>query len=83
MRVAAYDDRAALEAALSGVDRLLLVSGNEVGRRRAAVRGVSLEDYRAGLLAAGLDEGTADFVTALEAGAAAGELHGSRATSSA
>ena len=35
---------------------------------------VSLEEYRAGLLAAGLDEGTASFVTALEAGAANGEL---------
>lgn len=37
---------------------------------------VSLEEYRAGLLAAGLDEGTAGFVTALEAGAANGELDG-------
>ena len=37
---------------------------------------VSLEDYRAGLLAAGLDEGTAGFVTALEAGSANGDLDG-------
>ncbi len=40
-------------------------------------RAVSLEDYRSGLLAAGLDEGTAGFVTALEAGAAGGDLDGS------
>lgn len=33
VRVATYDDKAALEAALSGVDRLLLISGSEVGRR--------------------------------------------------
>ena len=37
---------------------------------------VSLEEYRSGLLAAGLDEGTAGFVTALEAGTANGELDG-------
>lgn len=42
-------------------------------------RAVTLDDYRAGLRAAGLDEGTADFVTALEAGAANGELDGSTA----
>ena len=33
VRQAAYTDPAALETALKGVDRLLLVSGNEVGRR--------------------------------------------------
>ncbi len=33
VRVAPYDDRAALEAALAGVDKLLLISSNEVGRR--------------------------------------------------
>lgn len=33
VRIAAYDDRAALEQALAGVDRLLLISGSEVGRR--------------------------------------------------
>ncbi|MCU1691043.1 MAG: hypothetical protein JWM64_134 [Frankiales bacterium] len=39
-------------------------------------RDVPLEDFRAGLLAAGLDEATAGFVTALEAGTARGELDG-------
>lgn len=39
-------------------------------------RTVTLDEYRAGLLAAGLDEGTAGFVTGLEAGAANGELDG-------
>jgi NAD(P)H dehydrogenase (quinone) len=33
VRVAAYDDRAALETALVGVETLMLVSGSEVGRR--------------------------------------------------
>ena len=33
VRVAPYDDPAALEAALAGVERLLLVSSSEVGRR--------------------------------------------------
>lgn len=42
-------------------------------------RAVTLDDYRAGLLTAGLDEGAADFVTALDAGAANGELDGSTA----
>ena len=37
---------------------------------------VSLEEYRAGLLAAGLDEDTAAFVTALEAGTVNGDLDG-------
>lgn len=37
-------------------------------------RNVSLEDYLTGLLGAGLDEGTAGFVTALEAGMANGDL---------
>ena len=35
VRVADYSDPAALEAALTGVDRLLLVSGSEVGARVA------------------------------------------------
>ena len=35
VRQAAYTDRAALETALKGVDRLLLVSGSEVGSRVA------------------------------------------------
>jgi NAD(P)H dehydrogenase (quinone) len=33
VRVASYDDPAALSAALQGVDRLLLISSSEVGRR--------------------------------------------------
>jgi NAD(P)H dehydrogenase (quinone) len=33
IRVAGYDDPAALEAALQGVDRVLMISGNEVGQR--------------------------------------------------
>jgi NAD(P)H dehydrogenase (quinone) len=33
VRVASYDDPAALNTALAGVDKLLLISGNEVGRR--------------------------------------------------
>lgn len=35
VRVAAYDDRQALDAAVSGLDKLLLISSNEVGRRIA------------------------------------------------
>lgn len=35
VRVADYEDRAALERALAGVDRLLLVSSNTVGSRQA------------------------------------------------
>lgn len=33
VRVAAYDDPAALRKALAGVDKLVFISGNEVGRR--------------------------------------------------
>jgi NAD(P)H dehydrogenase (quinone) len=33
LRVATYDDRASLEAAFVGLDRLLLISSNELGRR--------------------------------------------------
>lgn len=33
VRIASYDDRAALDAALVGVDTLLLISGNELGKR--------------------------------------------------
>jgi NAD(P)H dehydrogenase (quinone) len=47
---------------------------SEVGGHELPYRDVSLEDFRAGLLAAGLDAGTADFVTALENGTARGEL---------
>ncbi|WP_282776864.1 SDR family oxidoreductase [Nocardia sp. CC201C] len=54
VRAASYDDPAALDAALTGVDRVLLVSGNEFGKRvqqhtnviRAAERaGVELLAY--------------------------------------
>ncbi|MCW2771101.1 MAG: NAD(P)-dependent oxidoreductase [Aeromicrobium sp.] len=40
VRVAPYDDRAALDLALAGVDRVLLVSGNEMGQRVAQHRNV-------------------------------------------
>lgn len=33
VRVADYDDRSALSEALSGIDRVLLISGNEIGKR--------------------------------------------------
>jgi NAD(P)H dehydrogenase (quinone) len=33
LRVASYDDRASLDAALAGLDKLLLISSSEVGRR--------------------------------------------------
>jgi NAD(P)H dehydrogenase (quinone) len=42
--------------------------------RELPYRNVTLEDFEAGLVAAGLDPETAAFVTALERGAAAGEL---------
>ncbi len=42
--------------------------------RELPYRDVSLAEFEAGLVAAGLDAGTAAFVTALERGAAAGEL---------
>jgi NAD(P)H dehydrogenase (quinone) len=54
VRQAGYTDRAALETALKGVDRLLLVSGSEVGQRveqhgtvlqAAAAAGVALVVY--------------------------------------
>lgn len=38
LRHADYDDRASLDAAFAGADRLLLVSGSEVGRRLAQHR---------------------------------------------
>lgn len=40
VRVAAYENRSALEAALAGVGRLLLVSSSEVGRRSEQHRNV-------------------------------------------
>ncbi|MBD8607962.1 SDR family oxidoreductase [Aeromicrobium sp. CFBP 8757] len=54
VRVASYDDPAALVAALEGVDKVLLISGNEFGQRlaqhrnvidAAAAQGVSLLAY--------------------------------------
>jgi NAD(P)H dehydrogenase (quinone) len=54
VRIASYDDPAALVAALEGVDKVLLVSGNEFGQRleqhrnvidAAAAQGVSLLAY--------------------------------------
>jgi NAD(P)H dehydrogenase (quinone) len=51
----------------------------EAAGQPLAYRDVPLEAFRAGLLAAGLDEGAAAFVTALEAGTAAGQLDGSTA----
>jgi NAD(P)H dehydrogenase (quinone) len=52
---------------------------SQVTGRPLRYHDVSLDEFRAGLLAAGLDDGTADFVTALEAGVAAGELDTSTA----
>jgi NAD(P)H dehydrogenase (quinone) len=40
VRIADYDDAAGWPAALDGVDRLLLVSGNEIGKREAQHRTV-------------------------------------------
>lgn len=47
---------------------------SQVTGQQLPYRDVTLEEYRAGLLAAGLDEATAGFVTALEAGMANGDL---------
>ena len=40
VRIASYDDTAALEAALAGIDRVLLISGNEFGKRTEQHRNV-------------------------------------------
>jgi NAD(P)H dehydrogenase (quinone) len=40
VRVAAYEDRAARDAALAGLDRLLLISSSELGQRAAQHRNV-------------------------------------------
>src|SRR5690242_11578509 len=40
VRVASYDDPAALKDALAGVDRVLLISGNEFGKRGQQHRNV-------------------------------------------
>jgi NAD(P)H dehydrogenase (quinone) len=47
---------------------------SEVTGRSIGYRNVTLDEYQQGLLAAGLDEGTAGFLTALEANTAAGDL---------
>ncbi|MGW5309103.1 NmrA family NAD(P)-binding protein [Nocardia thailandica] len=49
IRVASYDDPAALDAALAGVDRVLLVSGNEFGARVAQHTNVVRAAERAGV----------------------------------
>ncbi|MEU3009731.1 SDR family oxidoreductase [Nocardia asteroides] len=49
IRQASYDDPAALEAALTGVDRVLLVSGNEFGARVAQHTNVVRAAERAGV----------------------------------
>lgn len=49
VRQASYDDPAALDAALAGVDRVLLVSGNEFGARVAQHTNVIRAAERAGV----------------------------------
>jgi NAD(P)H dehydrogenase (quinone) len=49
VRVAAYEDAAALDQALVGVDRLLLISGSEVGRRVSQHENVIGAAQRAGV----------------------------------
>ena len=40
VRIADHDDRAAVDAAMAGIDVLLLISGNEFGRRMTQHRNV-------------------------------------------
>lgn len=47
---------------------------SEVTGRSIGYRNVALDEYKQGLLAAGLDEGMAGFLTSLEANTAAGDL---------
>lgn len=61
-----YDDLAAAIAEISG--------------REVTYQRLTADDQRAGLLAAGLDEGTAGFVVALDAGIASGALADSDGT---
>ncbi|MEV0853065.1 NmrA family NAD(P)-binding protein [Nocardia fluminea] len=49
VRQASYDDPAALDAALAGVDRVLLISGNEFGKRVAQHTDVLRAAERAGV----------------------------------
>ena len=52
----------------------------EISRREVTYQPLTADDQRAGLLAAGLDEGTAGFVVALDAGIASGALADSDGT---
>lgn len=52
----------------------LAAAVSQVTGRDIPYRNVGLADYQQGLIAAGLDEGTAVFLTALEANTAAGDL---------
>jgi NAD(P)H dehydrogenase (quinone) len=47
---------------------------SEVTGQSIGYRNVTPDEYKQGLLAAGLDEGMAGFLTALEANTAAGDL---------
>jgi NAD(P)H dehydrogenase (quinone) len=49
VRLAHYDDPARLDAALRGIQRLLLISGSEVGRRVQQHRNVIAAAVRAGV----------------------------------
>jgi NAD(P)H dehydrogenase (quinone) len=49
VRLAHYDDPARLDAALRGIQRLLLISGSEVGRRVQQHRNVIATAVRAGV----------------------------------
>lgn len=49
VRRADYDDRASLDAALSGVERLLLISSNAIGKRAQQHRAVIAAAERAGV----------------------------------
>ena len=49
VRAADYDDPASLDAALAGIDRLLLISANEVGKRAPQHRNVIDAARRAGV----------------------------------
>ncbi|MEV6657018.1 NmrA family NAD(P)-binding protein [Nocardia fluminea] len=49
VRQASYDDPAALDAAMAGVDRVLLISGNEFGKRVAQHTNVLRAAERAGV----------------------------------
>jgi NAD(P)H dehydrogenase (quinone) len=52
----------------------LAAAVSDIMGRDIPYRNVSLDEYRQGLIVAGLDEGTAGFLAALEANTAAGDL---------